>query len=589
MRKLMTLLLAFLLALPAIGTAATNEDLQKMIDDLQEQIYDLQDQADAAEFHSSTDRLQITGDFRNRVHSLHYQDTLWNPGLAVNLDNFFFDAANQNLGPFNPANLPGAPTSDIERAFAAIATDYPDVYNDILTKFGAWSGGTPAGIGFMPIAHPKNVAKDIDNDVDFNTRLRLNMMAKVASNVSFAGRLAMYKSWGDSAGTQVLDSWNAFTMDGTNGGNTIGNLVQVERAFFNWKNIGGSNFWFSVGRRPSSYGSPSNYRENEMRGGSPSGHLVHFNFDGFTLGYAPDNGPEGMKIRFCYGQGYESQNGNGELFNNISTDDTNLGGFAIDAYDDGKTMVQVMAFGAFDVTDGFKGTFAFPSEFAAIFAPTMWQDMQNFDNMNFVTRYMPSTNIGDILLGSIGFSREEKSGLSYFGSVGWTQLRPNGKGGMFGGMASDTIFEAQGLDLDYNGTNETFKIVPTGTTLDDSNQDGYGVYVGVQIPTTTNGKLGLEYNYGSEYWTPFTQAQDDPIGSKLATRGSVYEGYYIHNINPNTFVKFAGLFYDYEYTGSGSPVGKPQKVDDVLAGTAYSMLPVVDTAWDANITFTIRF
>jgi hypothetical protein len=79
------------------------------------------------------------------------------------------------------------------------------------------------------------------------------------------------------------------------------------------------------------------------------------------------------------------------------------------------------------------------------------------------------------------------------------------------------------------------------------------------------------------------------LGSKLAVRGSVAEGYYIWDVNPNMFIKLSGLFYDYEYTGSGSPVGAPQKVDDVLAGTAFSMLPVVDTAWDANVSLTISF
>ncbi|MGL5025556.1 MAG: DUF3373 family protein, partial [Shewanella oncorhynchi] len=61
------------------------------------------------------------------------------------------------------------------------------------------------------------------------------------------------------------------------------------------------------------------------------------------------------------------------------------------------------------------------------------------------------------------------------------------------------------------------------------------------------------------------------------------------DINPKMFIKLAGLYYDYEYTGSGTPVGAPQKIDDVLAGSAYSMLPVVDTAFDVNASLTINF
>ena len=154
-----------------------------------------------------------------------------------------------------------------------------------------------------------------------------------------------------------------------------------------------------------------------------------------------------------------------------------------------------------------------------------------------------------------------------------------------------TVAAAANNQNNVNGVSDGaggFMMMPTNTVADDSNQDGYGVYVGFQTPAPM-GKFGLEYNYGSEYWTPFTQAQDDMLGSKLAVRGSVAEGYYIWDINPNMFIKLAGLFYDYEYTGSGSPVGKPQKVDDVLNGTAFSMMPVADTAWDANLGLTIKF
>ena len=60
------------------------------------------------------------------------------------------------------------------------------------------------------------------------------MNAKVWDNVKFAGRLVMYKNWGDSTGSQVFDSWRAFTMDGTNSGNTTGDMLRVDRAYFDW-------------------------------------------------------------------------------------------------------------------------------------------------------------------------------------------------------------------------------------------------------------------------------------------------------------------------------------------------------------------
>jgi len=478
--------------------------------------------------------------------------------------------ADATPGTADDAFVPGSPLDNFASAYGLTPADLGTLSGvQAFTMFP----GAPIKVG------------DINNDILYTTRLRLGMKAKVWDNVDFSGRLSMYKNWGDSTGVKVLDSWNAFTMDGTNGGNTTGDFVHVERAYFDWRDIGGTNTYLSIGRRPSSYGPPTHYRENELRGGTPSGHLVNFNFDGITVGYklAEHTGVEGQTVRFCYGQGYESQYGNGELYNNTTTKDTHLGGFNIDLINDGTNFVQLTAFAAQDVVDGFKGTFAFPTQMAALFAPTMYQDLQNFPTMNFVTRYTPSTDIGDMKLGGIGFSRDEENGFSYFGSLGWTRLESNGKAGMFGGMGSDMVYTAA-----LNTAGDQIVMVPTGRVENDDAQDGYGVYVGVQIPAPA-GKIGLEYNYGSEYWTPFTQAQDDVMGSKLAVRGQVGEAYYIFDVNPNMFIKIGGLYYDYNYSGSGSPVGKPQKVEDVLAGKAYSMMPVVDTAWDATASVTVKF
>ena len=574
MRTLISILVANALFMSGQAIAAPNDvqnetqkitELKQQLADITEQLDDLNDRVDKTERHTSLDRLEITGDFRTKAHSLHYQDVVWSPAMKVNFNDF---GAKAMSGAF------GMP-SDLNSPLGKMMQANPDLA-------AAFQNGMLQGV--MPyVLAPKSV-QDIDNDIYYTTRLRLNLKAKVWDNVSFAGRLSMFKNWGDSTGVQVFDSWRSFTMDGTSSGNTSGDWLRVERAYFDWKKINGSEFYLSIGRRPSTYGPPSHYRENELRGGTPSGHLVNFNFDGATLGYnlGEITGIEGQVVRFCYGQGFESQWGNGEMFGDIVTKDTHLGGFNIDAINDGTNFLQFTLFGAKNVNDGFKGTMAFPTQLAGIFAPTMYQDMQKFDNFNFVTRVQPSGVIGDMYLGGIGFAREEANDIKWFASLGWTRAEPNGNAGMFGGMLSDAIFEAE---LNSTGT----EIIMVPKTSDDSDtKDGYGIYVGVQIPAPY-GKFGLEYNYGSKYWTPFTQAQDDPIGSKLATRGHVAEAYYIFDINPKMFIKLAGLYYDYEYTGSGTPVGAPQKIDDVLAGSAYSMLPVVDTAFDMNASLTINF
>lgn len=523
MRKLMAILLAALLVAPATALAATSiEELQKKIEELTDEVDYLSGRVDKTEKHTALDRIEFTGDLRVKADTLHYKD-------VTNVQ---------------PPFVPDPATSLLVPNFNADGTFVRE-------------------------------SKDLDNDILYTTRLRLNMKAKVYDNVNFAGRLAMYKNWGDSTGTKVFDSWSSFTMDGSDGGNTTGDWLRVERAYFDWKSIGGSNFYLSIGRRPSTYGPPGQYRENELRGGTPSGHLVNFNFDGVTVGYnlGELTGIEGQVVRFCYGQGYESEYGNGELFNEIDLDDTHLGGFNIDALNDGTNFLQVTAFMAKDVTDGFKGVFAVPTSFLPADLAS-----QMMPGVNLNARLQARENIGDIILAGVGFAREEMNGINWFGSLGWTRMDPNGRAGMFGGMVSDAVY-------DINMATGEMTIV--GATNDDP-EDGYGVYAGVQVPAPL-GKFGLEYNYGSEFWTPFTQGQDDVMGSKLATRGHAGEAYYIFDINPNMFIKVGGIYYDYEYTGSGSPVGKPQKVDDVINGTAYSMLPVVDKAWDGYASLTVKF
>jgi hypothetical protein len=463
----------------------------------------------------------------------------------------------------------------------------PAMYQQLLQGVQGYmmSGQDPAyapGVMIFPLGEKRTY--DIDNDILYTTRLRLNMKAKIWDNVKFDGRLAMYKNWGDSTGMKVFDSWNSYTMDATNGGNTTGDWLRVDRAYFDWSNIADSGFYLSIGRRPSTGGAPTELRENEMRGGTPTGNVMNLNFDGITIGRHIDDwtGIEGMVVRFCYGQGFESEWGNGEMFNDIETKDTHFAGFNIDLLNDGTNFLQTTIFNVQDLNDGFKGIIAFPTQYGALFAPTLYSDMQKFPNFNFVTRVQPSTDIGDMNLGGIVFERQEENGIKWFVSGGWTQMRPNGKAGMFGGMGTDAVYEAQ---LSADGSE--VMMVPV-TATESKNRNGYGFYTGIQVPAPL-GKFGLEYNYGSQYWTPFTQAQDDPIGSKLMTRGHVGEAYYIFDINPHMFIKVAGLYYDFEYSGSGSPVGKPQKIDDIKDGKAYSLMPVVDTAYDLNASFTVQF
>jgi hypothetical protein len=104
--------------------------------------------------------------------------------------------------------------------------------------------------------------------------------------------------------------------------------------------------------------------------------------------------------------------------------------------------------------------------------------------------------------------------------------------------------------------------------------------------------LGLEYNHGSKYWFNFTQAADDLVGSKLATRGDVIEAYWLHEFKEGfgrARLKFrlGAMKYDYNYTGSGWQLGAPKKIDDLIP--AMSAFPTYSEALDIRAAITAKF
>jgi hypothetical protein len=273
-------------------------------------------------------------------------------------------------------------------------------------------------------------------------------------------------------------------------------------------------------------------------------------------------GIAGQTIRFCYGQGYEAELGNGDLMYSMSNvKDTHLGGFNIDVLDDGTNFIQATLFRAQDITDGFKGLAVMPM------LDTNGDGIPDTPNFNgVISRLQATTNLGGLWIGGVGFAREEENGLVYFLSLGASKTDPNGNFGPYGALMSDAP------DMDE--------------------KDGYSIYAGVRIPTGDIGKIGFEYNYGSRYWFNFVQAQDDLIGPKLAARGHVGEAYYIFDVNPNMFIKIGGLYYDYAWTGSGVPVGTPLKIKYVTmanAANVHGQMPIVDKAYDAYASLTVKF
>ena len=406
-----------------------------------------------------------------------------------------------------------------------------------------------AGMGYNP-----DPSRDFNNDTMWTNRLRVNLRAKATEDLEFKARLAMYKSWGmennpvdyqyndgNGGGPFML---NSLSFDGSSTRQPEDNALRVDRAYINWNSIGGSPVWFSIGRRPTSDGPPSQFRMGvQDRLATPVAYM-DYPFDGLTLGYAYKTffGVEDFpgKIRLCYGRGFES-GPKDKKANDIN--DVDFGGVSWDVYDKDGRFFSIQSFAAmnmFNVPDGV--TFVNPMEFA------LWENDHGQVNPLDSSQNMilDRANLGNIYhTDAVYYSKFQN--LNYFLTGGWSRTKATG--------------------VDEMGTSLL------GSWWDDpEDKNGYSVYAGVRydIPESPF-KVGLEYNYGTKNWISFTPGNDDLYASKLATRGHVIEAYGLWNIPAGEAIsKFGKAFmrlgyqhYNYNYTGSGFWLGEPKNIDDL--------------------------
>ncbi len=472
-------------ALPP-AARAEDQDVQKQLDKMKAEIEALKQRATRAEEKSLSKWLSISGDYRFRIDSLH--------------------------------------------------GDVPEYFQ--------YTGPTTA-----PVQTPGYSPK---NDTLMTNKLGVNMRAKATENVSLTTRFVMYKTFG----MQTADAVNAgffadrtAVLDGTVGHIPQDNILRVDQAYATWSNMFELPMWFSVGRRPSTGGSPSHVRDNRPppgNGGVPA-LLVDYAFDGMTLGVAPDiDFLPGAYAKVCYGRGFEAGYNSR---NNLA--DTDMLGIQLIPLDTDKLRVDFQWNRGFNI----------------------------FDNPNNV-----GNQLGDIDWFGVGALSTLKNvgpgNLTWFASGAMSITRPNGKHALLAGPGSPD----SGAGLLVNGP-------------DTSSNTGYGLYVGARYDLKSGTKIGVEYNYGSQYWMPFDPASDDIWTAKLGTRGNVYEAYLIQELPlkpiasflSKAFFKLGYQYYDFTYTGSNNWIGAPVKMTDLMASPFNAqMFAPVKSAHDIYGTFEVR-
>ena len=551
-----------------VSAMAADQELDKKIDSLTKEIESLKREVKRTEDKSLGKWLTIGGDYRFRVDSLRGETKpfvsaqgmfKWmGDNALVSVDGAPFGLP---VGSYNSGLILSMAANQMKdiRTYSAASAAAPA----FLGMLQGLSAAQAAGVGAsapnfqIPAAKPKN-------DTLYTNRFGLDLHAKATQDVTVNVRLLMYKTFGSGDDSAVTNSGGTpffadrvGVFDGTLGHIPSSDFLGVDRAYATWSNIADQPVWFSVGRRPSTNGAPSNLRLNNERpgnGGTPS-LLVDYAFDGMTLGWAPDiEALPGAYAKVCYGRGFES--GMSQAVGNTLRD-TDMLGVAIIPVDTDPLRVWLQWNRGFNIFD-------FPV-------------MNNtyFGNTNV------SVNLGDIEWYGAGAMSTLKNigpgNLNFFADFGLSVTHPN----------------------DNVSANAGFQGLLTGQFFQPeapSDKTGWGAYVGARYDLPTKTKLGFEFNHGSKNWIPFSPAADDMWTSKVGTRGNVYEGYVIQELNlkpissylSKTFFRVGYQYYDFEYTGSNNWVGAPQKISD-LTGAEMQLLAPLKSAQNIYGTFEVKF
>ncbi|BCO27938.1 hypothetical protein MIZ03_2831 [Rhodoferax lithotrophicus] len=524
---------------------------------------DLKSQVAKLEGKSLSKWLTVGGDYRFRYDYLEGQTktftdvnaTFANAQSTLQSEFFANPAAASSLNPAWTSAQALTGLMGFAQGMSQVQTI--DQANAFLGANAAMVGAMGAFAKTVPAYKPKNTSL-------YSNRFGLDLNAKATQDISVSAHLNMYKVFGSQNDGSVTNSGSApffadrvGVFDGTLGHVPSTSYLNVDRVYATWSNIADKEMWFSVGRRPSTGGAPSNLRNNTAvrpgNGGTPA-LLVDYAFDGMTLGYAPEiDSLPGAYAKFCYGRGLETgfTNSSGN-----SLADTDMVGISLVPIDTDPLRVWLQWNRGMNIFD----------------APTM--------NNTYFGNTVAKTNLGDIDWLGAGFMTTHKNigpgTLQVFGDVAMSVTHPNNNvSSQFGfqGLMTGAFFQPE---------------APTSKT-------GTAFALGVRYDLPSKSKFGFEWNHGSKNWITFAPAADDMWTAKVGTRGDVYEAYWIQELDrqpissyvSKAFFRVGVQYYKFDYTGSNNWVGAPVAISAVN-GDMMTTTPL-ENAVNLYATFEVKF
>ncbi len=388
------------------------------------------------------------------------------------------------------------------------------------------------------------------NDAFMTNRFWMNMSWAATDNLSFHGQLAYNKAFGARSGVNAQNA-SMESFDWIANENAYDDKLRVRSVYFLYKDdefVGTDIPWtFSIGRRPSTNGHLINLRDDD-HASSPMGHSINVEFDGLSAKFGLENitGADGMYVKFCAGRGMSNAAPKFTSTPYASVDSSqganpniDLVGLIFVPYSDGQYSINTQYYYANNLID-------------AVNLQDYTQGFDTVGGLHSITANFVANGIGD------GIS-DFLDDTIFFVSGAMSITDPNADKGMLGSA---------------NGESKT----------------GYSYWVGTQFPSliSEEGRWGLEYNHGSQYWRSITYAEDTNIGSKVAARGDAYEAYFTEPLVEDILsLQIRYTYIDYKYAGSngffGNTTGDAVEISSTMPGASN----YVDKAQD--IRFYLRY
>ncbi len=364
------------------------------------------------------------------------------------------------------------------------------------------------------------------NNALLSNRLWLNMGYAQTNNLSFMGQLAYNKIFGQRMiGTA---STGADGFDWISSESAQDDTLRVRSAYFLYRNDTLTLPWaFSLGRRPSTNGHIIRFRDDDVIA-SPLSHTVNMEFDGATVKLDTETvtGLDGSYLKLCAGRGLSQAQSR----------------FSATPYS---------TQGISNSTSDMMGVTLIPYEHKQYTTGVQYTYANNLIDIN------PST---PTIINTVG-GLHTATAFAMFNAVGdeWS------------GLLNDTLFFISGA-VSKTQPDEGKSMLGSMQS-----QSGYSYWIGAQFPSliSEEGRWGVEFNHGSQYWRPMTYSEDTLIGSKIAARGNAYEVYFTEPLVDDILTfQLRYTYIDYHYAGSNGFFGDSGIPTAISSGMTNSVTTV---------------